>query len=117
MANPSFSDIITIYGNTNYINANTTASTVVAGETNKVKKITSILAANYGTGDQTVSVWTVRSSNNYYIANQITVPTKATVLIIGREHGFYLLENDTLTGLASTANSVTITVAYEVLSI
>jgi len=117
MANPSFSDVITIYGNTDYLNATTTATTVVSGEANKVKKITSLVAANYGTGDQTITVWVLRSSTLYYIANQITVPTKATILILGRDHGFYLLENDALRGLASATTSITLTVAYETLSI
>lgn len=117
MANPSFSDVVTIYGNTDYLNAATTATTVVSGEANKVKKITSLIAANYGTADQTISVWVVRSATLYYIANQITVPARATVLILGRDHGFYLLENDVLRGLASAATSITLTVAYETLSI
>ena len=117
MANPSFSDVITIYGNTDYLNATTTAATVVSGEANKVKKITSLVAANYGTADQTITIWVARSAVLYYLANQITIPAKATVLILGREHGFYLLENDVLRGLASATTSITLTVGYETLSI
>jgi hypothetical protein len=116
MANTKFSDVTSIYGNTDYLNAVTTSTTVVSGESNKVKKITSLIAANYGTSDQTVSVWVVRSATLYYLASQITVPAKATILILGREHAFYLLEADVLNCLASAVSSITLTVGYETLS-
>lgn len=116
MANPNISNVTSIIGDTAYSNAGTSPSTVVSGEADKVKKIGAIVAANYGSADQTVTVFVLRSATSFYIASQITVPAKSTVLLLGREHSFYLLEADALRVSASAGSSITVTVSYETLS-
>lgn len=117
MANPNISNVTSIIGDTAFLNAGTSPGTVVSGEADKVKKIGAIVAANYGTTDQTITVFVLRSATSFFIASQITVPAKATVLLLGREHSFYLLEADALRAQASAGASITVTVSYETLSI
>jgi hypothetical protein len=116
MANPNIYSGTSIIGNTAFTNAGTGLATLLSGEANKVHKIGSIIVSNYGTYDQNVTVLVLRATVSYYIASQVTIPAKATVLLLGREHSFYLLEDDALRVNASAATSISVTVSYETLS-
>jgi hypothetical protein len=115
MANPNIFAAGNIIGDTAVTNASTSAANLVSGEANKVKKINSIIVANYGSTDQSVTIDIYRSTVSYFVANQVVVPAKSTLLLVGKEHSFYLTENDTLRVLATAANSVTVTCSFETL--
>ena len=116
MANPNIFSTSSIIGDTVYTNAVTAATTIISGEASKVKKIGSIIAANYGTTDQTITIFISRAAVNYFITNQITVPARSTLLLLGREHSFYLLEDDVLRVNASAASAITVAISFETLS-
>jgi hypothetical protein len=63
-----------------------------------------------------VTIQITRSATVYFIANQITIPAKSTLLLLGREHSFYLKEADVMQALSSAGASITVTVSYETIS-
>lgn len=116
MANPNIFGSSSILGETSLLNTTTVITPVVSGESNKVKKINSIIVSNYGNLDQTFSVDMYRSTTSYPIASQVSIPSRSTLLLVGKEHSFYLLETDVLRANASANVSVTVTCSFETLS-
>lgn len=116
MANPNIFSATSIVGDTSLTNATTTITSMVTGESNKVKKVNSIIVSNYGTLDQTFTVDVYRGSTSYYIASNVLIPARSTLLLVGKEHSFYLLEADAIRASASANVSVTVTCSFETLS-
>jgi hypothetical protein len=50
------------------------------------------------------------------MANNISVPSSATLSIIDKNNTFYLLENQSLVGSASAASSIDLVISYEDIS-
>ena len=81
---------------------------------NKLQKINSLVIANIdGTNAATIDVWVTRSSADYYIAKTISVPADATLVVIDKNMGLYLTENDVLKIQASAAGDLSATCSYE----
>ena len=54
-------------------------------------------------------------SNYVKIANTISVPADATLVVVGKDNGFYLDETDLLAVTASANSDLTYLVSYELL--
>ena len=123
MANPNIVAVVSIFGMTTGITMSTTANTVLlvnATSSGKVFKIESVLAANI-TSAATNVVFGVNTSatgggTSFEMAQNISVPSSATLSIIDKNNTFYLLENQSLVGSASVSSSIDLVISYEDIS-
>ena len=115
MANPNVVAVSSIYANT-AVDADVAASAVslLTCASDKLIKVNSLIIANIdGTNAATIDVWVTRSSVDYYIAKTISVPADATLVVIDKNMGLYLTENDVLKIQASAAGDLSATCSYE----
>ena len=117
MANPNIVNVTSIYGKTVGTAINTTATTIItnAAASNKVLKINSLYIANVnGTtaADITVEIYK-NQTTAYRLAYTVSVPADATMVIISKDAGIYLEENDTLRANASSSGFLEAVCSYE----
>ena len=115
MANPNIVAVSSIYANTVF-DADVAASAVslLTCGSNKVQKINSLVIANIdGTNAASISVWITRSSTDYYLAKTISVPADASLVVIDKNVGLYLVESDILKIEASAAGDLSAVCSYE----
>ena len=123
MANPNIVSVASIYGKTVYDTdiAATAASLVSnAASSGKILKINSLIIANIdGTNDADITV-TLRNAaggTTYStLANTISVPADATLVVVSKDTSIYLEEDMSLYVLASAAGDLSATCSYEEIS-
>jgi len=133
MANPNIVNVGNIYGNTAYVtpsstSANTawtyngtTALTGLTPAAGTVNRITSIVISN--TTSSAASA-TVAISNNatfgsgtaYNMANVISVPPNASLVVTDKTTSFYVTENQSVGVTSSTARALTYFATFEAIS-
>jgi hypothetical protein len=117
MANPNIVSVTAVYGQTVGAALGTSASTLINTSTDSVRKINSITVANVdGTNDADVTVYATIDSSTRYLAYQITVPAKSTLVVTSKDTSFYLEESDVLYALASAESDLEIIVSYDEIS-
>ena len=97
----------------------TSRAAIVDVAADKVAKVNSLIIANIdGTNaaDITVEVSVDNGSNYVAIAKTISVPADATLVVVGKDNGFYLDETDLLAVTASAASDLTYLVSYELMT-
>jgi hypothetical protein len=116
MTNPNLRYANSIVGNTVYYAPTTNVGTALtnAAASNKVFKVNSIFCSNITTATPAdISVSIQRSSVDYYIARNITIPGSSTLMIGTKETYIYLLEGDLIRAIASANTNLTLTISYE----
>jgi hypothetical protein len=120
MANPNIVNVTSIIGNSLSVAVGTSATQLAsnAASSGKVFKINSILVANIdGTAaaDVTVNIYSAAAMGGSAtaIASTISVPADATLIIIDKTTMFYLLENQSIGAIASTAGDLVATISFE----
>ena len=123
MANPNIVSVASIYGKTAYdADIATSAASLVsnAASSGKIFKINSLIIANIdGTNaaDITVTVRNAAGGTTYStLANTISVPADATLVVISKETSIYLEEDMSLYVQASAAGDLSATCSYEEIS-
>ena len=94
----------------------TTGLVTNPGSSNKVFKIGSIVVANVTTTTHTVTLAIDDGSNTRKIANAISVPANAALVVTDKNSSFYLEEGYALEGGANTASKLEATVAYDIIT-
>jgi hypothetical protein len=119
MANPNIVNVSNILGGTTVAHLTTSmvAQITNAAASGKIIKVNTVIAAET-TGidayDVTISVY--RSSADYYIADAVTVPPAATLVIVDKNAPIYLMEGDSLRAKSSAASSIDLICSYEDIS-
>jgi hypothetical protein len=131
MANPNLLAASSALGTTTYLTPSGTTAVVLlpnAADSGKVFKINQIVAANVnGTSavDTTVSIYTngaqaqgnaPSSGTAYPIASTISVPADASLIVVDKTTQIYLQEGTSITVTSGTANGITYSISYEVIS-
>ena len=123
MAAPNIVNVTSIIGITTAVGLSTTAVTTFlsnAAASGKVLKINTVVAAGIGTGQGNITLKyhlaAAGAGTSIALANSITVPTGASLVIIGKDNPIYLEENRSLTAQASIANNIAIVCSYEDIS-
>ena len=97
----------------------TSRAAIVDVAADKVAKINSLIIANIdGTNaaDITVEVSVDNGSNYVAIAKTVSVPADSSLVVVGKDNGFYLDETDLLAVTASAASDLTYLVSYELMT-
>ena len=117
MAAPNIVNVTSIYGKTMGAALGTSANTdILTCPSDKVLKINSIIVANVdgtNSADVTVSFYDNSATARYKLANTITVPQDATLIVLGKDSPIYLEESDQIEASASVASDLEIVISYE----
>jgi len=121
MTAPNIVNVSSIVGITTAINLTTTDTTTIlsnASASNKVLKINTIIASNIdgsSAADITVKyhLSAAGAGTSVALANTITVPADASLVIISKDNPIYLEEDRSLTTQASAADDIAIVCSYE----
>lgn len=124
MANPNIVNVSSIYGKTTYLDLSSTSATTLvtnASSSGVVLKINMIQIANVdGTNacDVTVKVHSAASGGGtgYALASTVSVPADASMVIIDKNSSVYIMENQSITVTAGTANDLEVVCSYEEIS-
>ena len=119
MANPNIVNVTTITGQTALANVTTVTANVItnASASGTICKINNIILSNYTGVTQSANVIINRSgSGSFYIAGTVTVPLNSTLVLVGKDMSFYLLEGDVIQSNASANSSIHLTSSYEIIS-
>jgi hypothetical protein len=123
MAAPNIVNVTSIIGVTTAVGLSTTAVTTFlsnADASGKVLKINTVVAAGIGTGSGNITLKyhlaAAGAGTSIALANTITVPTGASLVIIGKDNPIYLEEDRSLTAQASAADNIAIVCSYEDIS-
>jgi hypothetical protein len=121
MANPNIAAVTGIYGNTSTTALSSTSATSIvsnASASGKVYKINSLIVANVdGTNaaDITINLYSAAALGGTAtaIASTISVPADASLIIIDKTTGIYLLEDKSIGAIAGAANDLVVTCSWE----
>ena len=125
MANPNIAGAsTTIYGVTTYVTPGTTAATVLlsnAASSGTVMRINQIVAANVsGTAavDVTVTINSAAAGGGtaYPIASTISVPADASLIVVDKTTGLYLMEDKSIVVTSGTGSGITYSISYELIA-
>jgi hypothetical protein len=131
MANPNIVAVSTIYGKTTYLSPTGTSSVVLlpnAANSGTVMKINQIVAANKNGSaavNCSVDVYTngavaqgsaPSGGTAYPIASTISVPADASLVVVDKSTAIYLEEGNSIAVTCGTANGLTFSVSYELIS-
>lgn len=123
MANPNIVSVSTINGQTVTATLTTSSASIVsnAASSGKIYKVSTIVASNIdGTNDADVTIAinsaAAGAGSDKYLTKAITVPNDSSLVVIDKNSSFYLLEDKSITALASAANDLDITISYEEIS-
>ena len=121
MANPNIAAVAGIYGNTSTTALSTTSATSIvsnAASSGKVYKINSLIVANVdgsSAADITINLYSAAALGGTAtsIASTISVPADASLIVIDKTTGIYLLEDKSIGAIAGTANDLVVTCSWE----
>jgi hypothetical protein len=126
MANPNIVAVATIKGITKTQAATATIADLTAyPATSVVFKVNTLIASNIHASvakDVSVALYTNHGSapTTHYIAKSVTIPAKASLIIVDKSSSFYLIDNSGGLGqklrVLATDTDVNFTVSYEEIS-
>ena len=124
MTAPNIVDVGTITGKTTYAALSTTSATTVlnnAASSGKVFKVNSLVVANVDGATAADITITVNSADDgagtaYALANTISVPADASLIVIDKSTAVYLEEDRSIVATAGSANDLEIVISYEEIS-
>ena len=118
MATPNIINVATITPKVAVGAVTTSRADIVDVPAENCAKINTLMISNIdGTNaaDVTVEVSTDNGSNYVKIASTISVPADSSLVVVGKDNGFYLDETDLLAVTASANSDLTYLVSYELL--
>lgn len=119
MAAPNMISPTGVFGRTTFANLSNVETTILTNtaSSNKLYKVTSLYAANIdGTNnvDCTIKIYNDDTAGTaYYLANTVTIPADATVVMIGKDAPIYLEEDRRITVTASASGDLSVVLSYE----
>jgi|TARA_R100000479_G_C6239484_1_gene148249 hypothetical protein len=119
MANPNIVNVANIYGKTAGLVVTTSATAIVtnASSSGKVFKINSLTIANVdGLSTALITCNLSLNGSSFKLANTITVPADASLILIGKDNPIYLEENSSIQLTASVNGDLEAVCSYEEIS-
>jgi hypothetical protein len=131
MANPNIAAATSILGTTTFLTPSGTTALVLlpnAASSNQVFKINQIVAANVNGSaavDTTVAIYSngavaqgsaPSGGTAFPIASTVSVPPDASLVVVDKTTAVYLMEGQSITVTSGTANGITYSISYEIIS-
>lgn len=117
MAAPNIVNVTTITGKTSVQVVGTSAADIVTNSSgsNTVVKINNLVISNISGSAANIIASVFRSSTEYKIVHNVSVPTGASLTVIDKQTTIYLEEGDSLRLTAGTASALHATCSYEII--
>ena len=118
MANPNIVNVTTIYGNTGVLSVNTAYANVVQNPASSasIYKINSLVVTNACTSALAMTLQLNQGGTNTSISANVSIPSAATVVLMGKDTQLYLLENNSLQVNAAANGYITAICSWEQIS-
>ena len=119
MANPNIVNVTSILGKTAVLAVTTTPTDILVNSVSSgtIVKINSLIVSNVdGTTAADITASLYRSTTEYKVANTISVPADATLVVLDKGTSIYLEEGDSLRLTASANSDLQAICSYEVIS-
>ena len=117
MANPNIVNVTDIRGKTDTFALTTATVTLVTCAASHVYKINSIIVTNIdGTSAADVTINYNNGTDTRAIGSTISVPADAALNLVDKNSGFYLEENEIISGTASANGDLVCLISYEDIS-
>ena len=118
MANPNIVNVTTIYGNTGILSVNTAFANVVQNpaSSSTLYKINSLVVTNACTSAIAMTLQLNQAGTNTNISSNVSIPSAATVVLMGKDTQMYLLENNSLQINAAANGFITAICSWEQIS-
>ena len=118
MANPNIVNVTSILGKTAVQAVGTSAADIVvnAAASNTIVKINTLTISNISGSAANITASVFRSSTEYKIVHNISVPANASFTAIDKPSSIYLEEGDSLRLTAGSGSSLHAVCSYEVIS-
>jgi len=118
MANPNIVNVSTIYGNTGALAVSTTTANVVQNpsSSNTLYKINNLIVTNACTAALPIYLQINQAGTNTTIAANVSVPSAASLVVLGKDTALYLLENNSLQMNTNTNGYITAVCSWEQIS-
>lgn len=121
MANPNIVNVTDIRGNNSLTSLSTTNATEIVSNpasSGKVYKINSLVVSNIDGTDPYYITVSIYSEDNiggtaYQIVSTLNIPNDSSVIIIDKNSGIYLKEDQSIGATAQTANKLVVTASWE----
>lgn len=119
MSNPNIINVTSIFGRTNVLAVTTTPTDIVvnAAGSGTVLKVNNLIISNVDgavAADITASIF--RSSTQWRIANTISVPADASLVLLDKNTAIYLEPGDSIRLTASVNGDLEAICSYEIIS-
>lgn len=123
MAAPNIVAVATITGKTAANTPPSTSATSLvsnAASSGQVFKINTVTASNLGTSAINATVAynnaAAGAGTSFPIANTVSIPAGATLIVVDKSTAFYLEENTSLTVTSASASNVAFVASYEIIA-
>ena len=118
MANPNIVNVTSIYGKTSVQAVGTGAADIVTNSASSgyIVKINNLNISNITGSAANIIVSVFRSSVEYKIVHNVSVPPNAAFTAIDKPTGIYLEEGDSLRLTAGTGSALHAVCSYEIIS-
>lgn len=116
MTAPNMNSPTKVVGKTARLAATTSSQTILsnASNSNALCRVVSLMAVNIdGTNAADITVTISNGTTSTALANTITVPADATLVLLGRDNIVYLEEGWSISGLASASGDIVFNCSYE----
>ena len=118
MAAPNVVNVSSIYGKTTGLALTSSSQDVLTCAADKLLKVNSIIVANVDGSDAAdvdVIFYDASATASIHLAKVVTVPSKSTLVVLGKDAPIYLEEGDKIQAKASAAGDLEIVVSFEIL--
>ena len=116
MTAPNVVNVTSIIGKTQGGALATTLGDWVTCLTDKLVKVNSVIVANVdgsAAADVDVIFYDASATASIHLAKEVAVPSKSTLVVLGKDAPIYLEEGDKIQALANTAGDLEIVISYE----
>ena len=117
MAAPNVVNVTSIYGKTTGLALTSSSQDVLTCPAEKLLKVNSIIVANVdgsSADDVDVIFYNADNTTGYHLAKLVTVPSKSTLVVLGKDAPIYLEEGDKIQANGAAASGdLEIIVSYE----
>lgn len=119
MANPNIVNVTTISGKVVGADVTTSAVALVSNSSasGKIFKINSLHISNVSANNDPITVDLYKNqTDSYHLAFEVVVPAGSTLVVVSKDTGIYLEENDSIRVKAGTVSRLEAVCSYEEIS-
>ena len=118
MTAPNVVNVANITGKMAMANLSTVAANLITNSSgsNTLVKINQVTVSNTTGTAVSCYISVLRSSVNYYVAANVSVPGASSMAVVGKDTMLYLEEGDVLQANATANSSAQVTSSYEIIS-